>query len=735
MNLKRLLAVVGGLAVVMAAGLVAIVSSYDYNRFKPMIEEIVREATGRELTLGGDIHLDIGLVPALVVKDVAFRNAAWGSRKNLVTVRHFEVEVAVIPLVRGQIDVKRVVLVEPDILVETDGAGRSNLAFHTGKKGKKEKAAPKPAAGKEAAGEMGLPNVAMGRVSVEKGRFTFRDGETGKQWTAGIEHFNLEAEGPESPVAMEFSGEWNGKPFRLSGTLGALRAMVAPDRRWDLNLSAKASGVSADVEGGIRDLLNGRGIELKVRSRIHSLPEAGKLADVSPLPDPGAVSVDFLLSDPAPGRWKIDPFSVTFGESDLSGNMGIDLSGKRPGVELALNSEKLDLRPILAPVAGPPPAGSGLTGGEGFKTPGEGESRKGRVFPDDPLPLSGLTAVDAKLRLRARRVILPRIALQDLSVDVSLANGRLVADPVKAVVGGGRMAGKLTLASKGRTAVVDTVLAVDGLDLEKVLMELGKGDIAEGYVDAEVAFSGRGGSVAGIMAGLSGKSRIVMAEGRLNSGYLDILGGNLAGGILKILNPLAAADKYTDVNCLVSGFVVREGQAEVTALLLDTGAMSVVGDGTIDLGRERLDISLKPSAKEGAGDFTLSLGELAKPFRLGGTFAKPKVGVDTQESALALGKALGGAALMGPAGILAAFTAKGDGAADVDLCLAAREASEKGVKLATVVKSKAQAAKTQASPEKKRAGADKASQEKAQEEKVREAAKQVEKLFKGLFNN
>jgi hypothetical protein len=53
---------------------------------------------------------------------------------------------------------------------------------------------------------------------------------------------------------------------------------------------------------------------------------------------------------------------------------------------------------------------------------------------------------------------------------------------------------------------------------------------------------------------------------------------------------------YTDIECAVCCFDIREGLAKVTALVVDTPEMTVRGSGEVDLKTERLDkvyLSLK----------------------------------------------------------------------------------------------------------------------------------------------
>jgi uncharacterized protein involved in outer membrane biogenesis len=69
-----------------------ILSRCDVNRFKPLIIEQVKKATGRDLKLGGEIALAIGLRPALVVDGVFFENAPWALYPQMVKVKRFEMQ-------------------------------------------------------------------------------------------------------------------------------------------------------------------------------------------------------------------------------------------------------------------------------------------------------------------------------------------------------------------------------------------------------------------------------------------------------------------------------------------------------------------------------------------------------------------------------------------------------------------------------------------------------------------
>ena len=134
----------------------------------------------------------------------------------------------------------------------------------------------------------------------------------------------------------------------------------------------------------------------------------------------------------------------------------------------------------------------------------------------------------------------------------------------------------------------------------------------------------------------------------------------------------------------MSRFDVKDGLAESSALVFDSSFMSVAGEGNINLATEKLNLALKPLPKEGIGTegigkVSLSLGELAKPFKLGGTLANPSLAIDPLQTAKTIGKAARGMAMFGPIGIATALVSARAGG-DENPCIAAIEAAKTGIK-------------------------------------------------------
>src|SRR5262245_25156797 len=195
MRLKHLLIGLAGLVVVVVGGAVVAIYSVDFNQYRETVADQVKQATGRDLKIAGDLKVGISLTPTVAVDDVTFANAAWGSRPEMATVKRFEAEMELLPLIYGDIRVKRVVLKGADILLETDAKGQSNWGLG-------QVAAAAPWESQPTSGVTGkLPTV--NKIAREDVTITYSDGVTKKNQTVALQKFSAESPDAASPIALE----------------------------------------------------------------------------------------------------------------------------------------------------------------------------------------------------------------------------------------------------------------------------------------------------------------------------------------------------------------------------------------------------------------------------------------------------------------------------------------------------------------------------------------------------
>ena len=601
MRIRTLIGVTALLLVLLIAGGIAYLKSIDVNQYKGVIAQAAKSATGRDLKLEGPISLAIGWNPGLVVERASFANAPWGSRPEMAKLQRLEVQVELLPLIRKDIRLRRLVLIQPDILLETDRQGRGN--WEIGAPG---------AAGGGAGG--GLPAGLSVSLRLEKGVITYRDGKTGALHKLVIDRMTTQIEGLDSPVTLDFQGAYLDLPLRVKGKAGALGRILGSSGAFPLDIEASFAGVETKVKGEIANLQKMSGIRLALSA------EAKSLAALKPLAGDAVAKIGtFSFSAEVKGGLdglQADNLKLAAGGTDLAGKAGVNLKGSKPQVTAELKSSRVALAELLADSGG------------GKAAPAKAAARKGKVFPADPLPLDALNLLDAEVRYSAGMVITPRATLQDLSVHLVLRNGKLSVQPLTAKLAGGAAAGGLSLDAGAKTAAVG--MKVKGLEMATLLKEAGQHAWLSGPADLAVDLKGQGPSVAAIMASLNGETKFLMAKGVASTAGVDYA----IGGFTQVLSTLVSrgTDKMA-MNCVASDFQVKNGVATSRALVADSEFSTIAGEGKIDLGKETLDMMVTPKPKS----VTLNL---SVPVKIQGTLAKPKIRPDE----LALARKLGGIA-------------------------------------------------------------------------------------------
>jgi len=644
MRWKRIVTIVVAAFAALLVVVYIIAASYDYNKLKPMITDAVKNFTGRDLTVGGDVDLTIGFPPSLEVADIAFQNASWGSEPQMARLKKLRVQVAVLPLLKGNLKINNLLLVEPVFLLETGKSGQSNLDFDVPTKAEAPRAESKT-------GGQSQTRFALEEIELKDGRIAYKDHRSGQTEIVELTALDLKKPLFGDGADIDIKGSYNKAPFELSGNIGLLSALKT-EKKWPLKIEARAVKTIISAEGSIQDPTAARGIDLKLNVEGEDLAEIGKLTGKS-LAVKGPFKLSGHLVSPTDREVAVSDLLVVLGESRIQGKLKFTRTAKRPHIEAILTAEKLDLRPLLA---ADKPADDGQPAAGARKQPAAAGSTEDKVFPGTPLKADALLLVDATAQLKAARILTPRLAFDDFLVDLALKDGVLNVKQLKA---GGEKGGKLTatmkMAAQKSGAKLNLKLDIEELDLGNMAKNLGAADAVAGRLNMELDLHGQGDSVAALMAGLNGSTKVLVSEGRINNRYADLIGGDLRASINELFNPLAEKKEFATLNCLVNQFDIEDGLAQSRILVIDTNRMTVIGDGDIDLKTEQLDLGVVPDPKEGLGasnvaTVNISLSEFAKPFRLKGTLAHPSLGIDPAKTALTFGRTLGGIVLFGPAG-------------------------------------------------------------------------------------
>jgi AsmA family protein len=441
--------------------------------------------------------------------------------------------------------------------------------------------------------------------------------------------------------------EWQPLTFEIH--VGTEDSLENPQSRYPLDITFTAGDSRAAAKGTVDHPLNYTGLDVEVSLQG---PDLEKLGEILKLPLPGTPPYKLagkITHQEQEKRWNLVALKGTVGDSDIQGDVSLELSGERPTVVADLQSNTLDLDDLGVLVGAPPGTGPGETASAEQKQKAAQEAAaKAPVLPDKQFAVPELRTVDARISFTGEKVQALKLPLEHMQAKVTLEDGHVKIDPARVDLAGGKLETRVGL--DGRSGVLngDLDLTLREIKLNQLLavfkVDVGAIEMEKegvGVFGGEAKLTTKGNSIHDMAAGANGELAVIMSGGQINALIVEAIGLDL-GEVLAVL--MAGAEekqsKMVPVQCFVSRFNVQDGVMATKALALETSDSTVTGSGKIDLGKERLDLRLLAQPKDA------SVLTASTPVALEGTFRDPKIDVVSEEleekglAALALGVVL-----------------------------------------------------------------------------------------------
>ncbi len=309
-----LLAVVLLAPVLLATGALILV---DPNIWRPEIEAAAEAATGRHVHIGR-LSVVPWFTPTLGATDLTVANLAGGSQPDMATVARAEVRLALLPLLAGRVEVARLRLVRPDILLERDAAGQPN--WHLGiRPAAAASAQPATFAADPPGHHAGRPPALLVHaVRIEDGRLSWRPRDGSTVVRLDLRLLEAEASGLESPIAVNGQGSYAGQALALTAETGPLSRLLdeAATAPWPLKATLETPGARLAVDGAMTRPLDGSGYALSVEGAAVNLSALDGLL-AARLPSLRQVAFAAHVADAGGRLPEVTGLAVRAGASDL----------------------------------------------------------------------------------------------------------------------------------------------------------------------------------------------------------------------------------------------------------------------------------------------------------------------------------------------------------------------------------------------------------------------------------
>jgi len=592
------------LVLVTASALLIAFYSIDWSKRTSLLVNEVKEATGRELKIKGDVKLGL-FPPRLIVGDVSLANAPWGTRPYMFAARHIDVSVSYAGLFRGRIDIDLAVA-GSELSFEEDSKGNSNWDFRR----------TRPTASTAAQQTTPLP-FRISRLDLRQVVITTRIKKRKKTYRFVFDELGLTADAWPI-VQLKVIADVSGSAVQLTGTIQDIDAMLGGKAFTAVEFAGDVAGARLRVAGRVKDLLYKRIIDATLAVQSDDLPEFGRLLGMN-LPTISPAKLESVVQE-SNNQFKFSKFHLTVGNSSLLADWTLDLKPEVPRIRGIVRNTMID-----APQ---------LANADGKKAGAANGSPIHQVFPNMPWPTDALHALDLNVQAEVSQLrATPKATIRDIRVTLRLANGHLSIDPLMLPAVGGTLDLRASLdAPVGKPAQLTISAKGGNLDLGKTLNAFGVKDLViGGPTQLAIDLKGVGATPAAVADSLDGHIHIVVGPGRVkNSTLLSVLGGVFQTA-LKAINPFQEHSPYSELQCLVVNVPVHEGVVRVEHnMAFETDQVGVSSAGAVNLGKEEVDLAIKPKAK---AVLDVGLSDLAGMVRIRGPWSDVKIEVDPEGTA------------------------------------------------------------------------------------------------------
>ncbi len=632
--------------IIFIAGFVFI-KTFDLNKYKSYVEEIVYNQTGRKLSLKGEAGLKISLVPTVVLKDVSFENASWATEPDMIKAKSAEVSVSIIPLLHKEIVIDTVNLIDPEVYLSVNVDGVANWEFakpleetdsdierglnessseETTMSGKNDgtQDVSEAQSGIESASPL-LAGFVAKRISIENAKLVYTDMQSGSVADLQIKSLIVRSEDMDSNVNLIFDVVYNGEDVSGTVTAGSINSILQQTEKYPVKADIKAFGVAVAFDAVLTNLMT-------------DLSFDGSFQLQNPAGNFGAPSVALTAEfSGTPKDIVLELNSLNIAENVLRGKVSIDLNGAQAYIEAVLDSDAVNLQTLTA---SPVKTAAAFT-----LVP---SAAAAEFVPDTALDLAVLHNINAKLQVSiASLVVNSDLSLNNISLTAVLQNGSLSVAPLELYAGGGVVKGDLSIKAANNAFSI----SLTGDDI--VLQDLWKGLMADdsgrfailsgGKTTISVQLTGQGKTLRQMVESLNGQVIAIVGESEIQTGALKYLTENFVTQLLKALN-IDKQQKNLQLSCAVVRSDITSGKASFPkGVVFNSEQLMVVSDGTLNLENDKLDFTIHPfNGKLVDANVMQALSSLVK---VGGTVESPKIELDNS----AVIKNVVGVAAAGPA--------------------------------------------------------------------------------------
>lgn len=604
---KRIAKIAGGVlgCLVVLVGL-AIAGGYYFltsTDFRSRVESEASAFSGRKTKIE-KIAVDWGTTAHVHLAGVNIANADWAKTDHMFRADEIDFDIRLWPLIKGDIVLPSLVLHKPDVIVEVGDQEQLNWSFG--------ESPVTTEVGKAVTPTQRIQTPLIGRLQITEGKLQYQDPKRKLSLDGAISTASGKA-GEQPQAELSLKGKLENQPLTVHFVGGSALMLRDTKEPYPVDLDIAYAGTRLKAKGTLDDPFEWKGANVDLTLSGPNLSEIYPLLGI-----PGPPTPPYRISgklDREPGKWKFQKTMWHVGDSDLAGDIFIDDTKKPEFLTAKLVSNNLAFKD-LAPLVGAPPGKTGTVNAQQAATQQQLEAT-GDLFPNVPLHVERLRAMNMDVSLDAKRVVAPDyLPVQALAFRVLINSGVATAKPLTlSLVGGGTIAGSMSIDAHTDNPEVKTDLKGTDIELGAFFRNSQYFDTTHGKIQGRVDLAGHGRSLAQVMGRADGHVEVALGGGSVSSLMVSLAGLQLFDALILYVT----GDKRIPILCATGRLNLQQGNVVFDRTILDTQKSVLQVGGQVGLQSQVMNLEVKAHPK------SFDLLDLHGPVAVEGKIRSPQV--------------------------------------------------------------------------------------------------------------
>ena len=576
--IKKILVILFILILVIVISIVSLIVFVDPNHFRGYISQTVKDKTGYELTIEGDLRWHIW--PQVSILTDAVKLSDTGATKPLLTADNMRLDVELLPLFSKNLAIKNV-FIKSALINITDESKGDNAKKYT-----------------QTLTPSSQPNT---DISENKKNVS--------NWKFSLNKFEI----ADSTVALQYNND----------LINFRNINLLLEQKNDKNLSIELKG---NIDKNQQDLF----YSVNANVDLTQFPEKA-IIDLKKLDYSynGIASSNKALKGSATGvfNYQQSPkqlnsqnlvFSVNDNNFTSKINTGFD---NKPYVDLQLSSEKLDLTPFLQQNAK-----------SNKDIPVQQTSPVVSSVAKDNNQLSILNAFDGKTTINIKEIKANKIIMNNVKLNVDNQDGIATFKDLNFDFANGHITATGTANGKQKTPQIKLNTKVNNINLNSFFTQMDMAYDLDGIFNASGILETNSLTTNKLLESLKGNANIVITNAKLNNINIQNIIESAAAKYGNGNDKSGNQKKYTEFHKINTNAYLNQGNIELNSLNANSETLDIIsGSGKVGMLNHDLDVNLNIKLLGGWNSKSDTIAKLQKvtiPLRIYGQFSNLRYQLD-----------------------------------------------------------------------------------------------------------